>query len=217
MPAPGARSWLAAGRGARGEREEAGAREGPPRHSPPGRDSSPSRGARPPRGLGGARRGVWGGRERLVARRGSPHPQPPQPTLHGLRRGQSDAADTQVASHAPQARPFPTCAASGGDPHLRRASRQDLGWPTKWPPAASDGGRGCGGRWGGGHRGRNLGLEVCQVTRPRSHKPFVVTSSLEPGASSEFIGNRRTPKGKRLVWTGSLLCHNLSPFFQKDH
>lgn len=143
LPAPGARSWLAAGRGARGERA-------PGRGPPAGGGLQPlPRGSAPTR-AGGRRAGRLGRTRaprslRPVARPGPPRPQAPQPARHGVRRGQSDAADTQVASHAPQARPFPTCAASSGDPHLRRASRQDLGWPTRWPPAASDGGRGCGG------------------------------------------------------------------------
>lgn len=52
LPAPGARSWLAAGRGTRREPVKASAREGRREGAPPGRNSSPSRGARPPRGPG---------------------------------------------------------------------------------------------------------------------------------------------------------------------
>lgn len=50
LPAPGARSWLAAGRGARGEREEASGREG--REGASWEEFQPLPRARPPRGPG---------------------------------------------------------------------------------------------------------------------------------------------------------------------
>lgn len=140
LPAPGARSWLAAGRGRAGSGRPAGAaRRG---------DSSPSRGGSAPtrRGAGAGRLGrTRAPRSLRCGPPGSPPPQAPQPARHGVRRGQSDAADTAVATHH---KPAPS--------HLRglewRPASAKGFTPGSWLAnqmalAASDGGRGLRG-WG---------------------------------------------------------------------
>lgn len=182
LPAPGARSWLAAGRGPRGERA-------PGRGPPAGGGLQPlPRGSAPTR-AGGRRAGRLGRTRaprslRPVARPGPP-PTPrlrsPLGTAYGAARATPPTLKLPATHHkpapSPPARPRVATRICEGL-HARILAGQPDG---PQPPVMVAGVAGV----GGGHRGRNLGLEVCQVTPPRSHKPFVVTSSLEPGASSE--------------------------------
>lgn len=125
LPAPGARSWLAAGRGARGEREEASAREGRQKGAP-WEEFQPLLRARPPRGLGGAGQAsgagdsageagscgpAGGGAGLRNAQAAHRVPSRPPPQIWPGCSADCDATETgtatQLAGRAPLARPFP--------------------------------------------------------------------------------------------------------------
>lgn len=153
LPAPGARSWLAAGRGARGEREEAGAREGRREGAPAWEEFQPL-----PRGSAPVRtRGARGRRLAQMIAPGRLGPaahrtpfQPPRPTgLRGSAACSAARATGTPKSPATHRKPAPSPPAR---PRVGTASARDatLGvrltaQPTEQPPATRERGHGLGG------------------------------------------------------------------------